>query len=208
MVRVLARAASMMLSALGLACSPTRPPAVEPPPAASAAPSPAEDPAPPVTPRAPVSTAGCPFRWTPREIGASVLRLPAAYAGRFMNPLYDVACACVRPGEHVYMVARIVPERGTIEAVTADRNDPPTRADPSIDACFAAVLGTTTFEPFEVGSDVVCPDDPPPTKGPPFFRPPRPANCPARGQQTSKIIYPLLVDRRGEAPASAPAEGS
>ncbi|MDI1445602.1 hypothetical protein [Polyangium sp. 6x1] len=208
MLRVLARAASMMLPALGLACTPARPPAAEPP-AASSAPSPTEAPSPPVTPRAPVSTAGCPFQWTPREIGASVLRLPAAYAGRFMNPLYGAACACVRPGEHVYMVARIVPERGTIEVVTADRDDLPTRADPSIDACFTTVLGATTFEPFEVGSDVVCPEEPPPPprKGPPFFRPPRLANCPARGEQTSKIIYPLRVDRRSEAPASASAEG-
>ncbi|MDI3290170.1 hypothetical protein [Polyangium sp. 15x6] len=208
MVRVLACAVSMMLPALGLACSSTRPP-VEPPPPAASAPAPTEDPPPPVTPRAPVSTADCPFHWTPHEIGASVLRLPAEYGGRFMNPLYDAACACVRPGEAVYIVARIVPERGTIEAVTGDREDLPTHADPSIDACFAAVLGATTFEPFEVGSDVVCPEEPPPppSKGPPFFRPPRLANCPARGEQTSKIVYPLLVDRRKEAPTPAPAEG-
>lgn len=196
----------MALPALGLACNAARPP-VEPPPAASSAPSPIEDTPPPVTPRAPVSTADCPFHWTPHELSASVLRLPAEFAGRFMNPLYDAACACVRPGEHVYMVAHIVPERGTIEAVTGDRADLPTHADPSIDACFAAVFGAKTFEPFEVGSDVVCPEEPPPTKGPPFFRPPRLANCPAPGKQTTKIVYPLVVDRRKEAPTSAPVEG-
>jgi hypothetical protein len=138
-----------------------------------------------------------------------VLILSKEYAGRFMNPLYDAACACVRPGEHVYVVARIVPERGTIEVATGDHVDLSTHSDPSIDACFAAVLGTTTFETFEVGSDVVCPEEPPPPprRGPPFFRPPRLANCPEQGRQSSKIIYPLFVDRRSEAPAAVTADG-
>lgn len=213
MSRVLAYAAALWLPLLGLACTSTGSPAktsAEPAaPAVAAAPSPVEDPPASTTPRAPVSTAGCPFQWEPRDLGASVVRIPKELAGRFMNPLYDLACACVRPGEQVYIVARIVPEHGTTEATTVPREDIGTKADPSIDACISTVLGPTRFEPFELGSDVICPEPPPPpeTKGPPFFRPPRLANCP-QGPQTSKINYPLLVDRRSEARATAPAGGS
>lgn len=153
----------------------------------------------PIPPRRPVPVAECPLHWTPKDIRASVMTIPAAVAGRFMNPLMNAACACMRPGERAYIVATILPERGEIGAVTADRQTPETSADPSIDACFAEVLGKTTFETFEVGSDVVCDEPAPPpspnTKGPPFFRAPRRADCPEPGTQTSKIVYPLLVER-------------
>lgn len=170
-----------------------------------AAPSPSPAPPPPAPapaePRAPVSPTGCPFRWVPKDLPASVLRFPAALAGRFMVPLLDAVCACTRPGDNVHIVARIRTLPGDITAVTAARADSGVAPHAGIDACLGMVLGDWQFEGFEVGSDVVClgpPPDPPKTKaGPPFFRFPRTAGCPS-GPQGATIVYPVLVDRRGE----------
>jgi len=208
------------LVALGLACAPPRPPAIDPsgladpsvaaseeptvaeerriaPPVVLPAPTSPPEP-PPSPPRAPLSTAGCPLKWTPTSIGASVIHIPKEIAGRFMIPFYEAACACTRPGDHLSLVARVVPELGELTITTAARDEPKTRAEPGVDACLAAVRRGQTFEAFELGSDVVCPDQPPPqtTKGPPFFRAPRLAGCnkPTR----SLIVYPLFVDRRSE----------
>lgn len=169
------------------------------------APSPSPDPPPPAPapaePRAPVSPTGCPFRWVPKAFHASVLAFPASLAGRFMVPLLDAACACTRPGDHVHIVARIRTLPGDITAVTAARADPAVAPHAGIDTCLATVLADVQFEGFEVGSDVVClgpPPDPPKTNmGPPFFRFPRAAGCPS-GPQSATIVYPVLVDRRGE----------
>lgn len=208
-----------LLVAAGLACAPPRPPAIDPsgladpsmaaseepilaedgrsaPPAVPAPASPPEPP--PIPPRAPLSIAGCPLKWTPAPLRASVLHLPKEIAGRFMIPLYEAACACTRPGDHLSLVARIVPERGELTITTAARDEPKTRAEPGVDACLAAVRKGQTFETFELGSDVVCPDPPPPQpgKGPPFFRAPRLAGC--DGPKTSLIVYPVVLDRRNE----------
>jgi hypothetical protein len=204
-----------LLGAVGLACAPVIPPernasdlgdpsmaapdelaisrADRPEPPSVPAPE-----APPLPPRDPVSTAGCPMKWTPAPLHGGVLHLPKEIAGRFMIPLYEAACACTRPGDHLSLVARIVPERGEITITTARRDDPKTRDEPSVDACFAMLTKDKPFETFELGSDVVCPDQPQPKPhmGPPFFRAPRLVGCgkPA----TSLIVYPLIVDRRNE----------
>lgn len=204
-----------LLGAAGLACTPMMPPSLdasglaEPttaapderpiPPGAGATPTPvpASEP-PPIAPRDPIGTVGCPLKWTPAPLHASVLHLPAEIAGRFMIPLHEAACACTRPGDHLSLVARIVPERGEITITTATRAEQETRAEPNVDACFARVTRDRRFEAFELGSDVVCPDEPKPEprRGPPFFRAPRRAGC--QRPATSLIVYPLLVDRRNE----------
>jgi hypothetical protein len=217
-----ARASVAALALTGIACGPLRPPALDPSGLADpawterdafaeaalrvhveAAPSPPPPPPAlaPAEPRSPVSPSGCPFRWVPKDLSASVLRFPAALAGRFMVPIFDAACSCTRPGDHVMIVARVRTLPGDITAVTAARADPDVVAHPGIDACLSTVLGDWQFEGFEVGSDAVCsgpPPDPPKTSlGPPFFRFPRRAGCPT-GPQSATIVYPVLVDRRGE----------
>jgi hypothetical protein len=140
------------------------------------------------------------MHWTPAPLSASVLHFPKELAGRFMIPLYEAACACTRPGDRLSLVARIVPELGEITITTATRDNPKTRAEPNVDMCIATVRAGRTFEPFELGSDVICPEPlPPKTKmGPPFFRRPRLVGCDER-PKTSLIVYPLLVDRSHEA---------
>lgn len=160
-----------------------------------------EEPAPPEPGEV---TAPCPFSWSPRELRASVLVIPEERAGRMMRPLYGALCACTRPGQSLYVVARMVPERGEVTAQTAERADLEARASARIDACLAARLEGRQYEPFEVGSDVVCEEAPPqepPPRGPGEpkpFQPPRPA-CAGAPAGTTKISYPVHVDRRGEA---------
>lgn len=162
-------------------------------------PAPAPAPAPPIPPRAPVSTAGCPMHWTPAPLRASVLHFPKELAGRFMIPLYEAACACTRPGDRLTLIARIVPELGEITVTTTAGRNPETRAEPNVDTCMATARGGKTFEPFELGSDVVCPE-PPPAKtkmGPPFFQRPRLVGCDDR-PKTSLLTMSLLFDRSNE----------
>jgi hypothetical protein len=138
------------------------------------------------------------MKWKPASLTAFHMVLPAEIAGRFMVPLHEAACACTRPGDHLHLVARIVPERGEISLATAANEAHGIRPDPSVDGCLAAARKGKSFEPFEVPSDVVCPEVDPPKKelGPPFFRAPRLAGC--GGPRTSLIMYPLRVDRRAE----------
>lgn len=210
----------LVLAVATLACGPLRPPAIDPSGLADptvAQPSPETDPPfdllryvrldppappPPAEPglpaRDPISVANCPFQWTPKDLHASVMVIPAKFAGRFLNPLYQSACACSRPGERLFFTARVVPELGQITIKTAAVAEPPTRVEPGVDACLAEFTKTVTFEPFEMGSDsdVVCPEPPPKEKkmGPPFFRPPRMVGC-GGSSHRSTIVYPLLVDR-------------
>jgi hypothetical protein len=135
------------------------------------------------------------------------MRIPMAFAARFMVPLFDAACVCSRAGDHLAIVARILPEDGKLTAVTrSSSNDPTLQPDPSVDGCLASVLEKVSFETFEVGSDVVCIEPPAakpePRSGPPvsFMKPPRMVGC-GGSQQKSKIVYPLQVDRRNETPA-------
>lgn len=160
----------------------------------------------PVVPRVPVSSAAC-TKWPPKDLSASVMRIPKALAAGFMVPLFDAACVCSRAGDHLAIVARIVPEDGKLTAVTGTSwNDPTMKPDPGVDACLASVLEKVSFETFEVGSDVVClgqPEaQPEPRSGPPvsFMKPPRMVGC-GGSQQKSKIVYPVQVDRRNEKPA-------
>lgn len=214
-----------LLGTATLACAPLRPPALDPsgladpaaadgepdagasldagrpslPPESATVPSVKNEEPPPIARREPIAVAGCPLRWTPKPLHASVLSLPAEMAARFMVPLYEAACACTRPGDRLALVARIVPELGEITVATAARDEPAARVEPGVDACLAAVRAGRTFETFELGSDVVCPEPPPPPRspGPPFFRAPRMAGC-GGGPSRSLIVYPLIVDRTGE----------
>lgn len=204
-----------LLGVAGLACAPMRPPAMDasgladpafaaseertsPRVAEIAQPAALAPAPPPIPPREPISTAGCTMTWTPAPLQVSVLYLPKEIAGRFMIPLHEAICACTRPGDHLSLVARIVPERGEITITTAARDELKTRAEPNVDACFAMVTRDRTFETFELGSDVVCPHEPAPEprRGPPFFRAPRRPGC--EKPATSLIVYPLIVDRRNE----------
>lgn len=204
-----------LLGTAAVACAPPRPPPMDAlgvtdpnmaasdklpmPHVARIEPPAVPEPVPPsIPPRDPVSTAGCPMKWTPAPLRASVLYLAPEMAGRFMIPLYEAACACTRPGDHLSLVARIVPERGEITITTATRAEPMMRADPGVDACLAVAMRGRRFEAFQLGSDVVCPEQPrpKPRMGPPFFRAPRLAGC--EEPATSLIVYPIVVDRRNE----------
>lgn len=170
-------------------------------------------PAPLPVPRAPLPTADCPLRWVPKKLQASVLVIPESYVGRFMIPAFDALCACSRPGDHLAITLRVSTGTGELSAATSPRSDPELSAHPAVDACLAGLLAARRFEPFDVPSDVVCDDGPStsPDAGAPgpagraegpvsFFRPPRRVGCGVSAGAT--IVYPLLVDRRNEAPVS------
>lgn len=168
------------------------------PPAATPAEPPKPQGPPLLEPREPISTAQCPMRWTPTSLHASVIVYPAEIAGRFIQPMFDAACACTREGERVLLLARVVPERGEMTIETAVRTDPETRVEPNVNQCITTFMKGKKFEPFEVPSDVVCPDEPkidPPPRGTSFFKPPRRAGCQKSNTATSLIVYPLLVNR-------------
>jgi hypothetical protein len=211
-----------VIGAAALGCTPVRPAALDPsgladpslrpdeeavtprqppPPQAAPAPPPAPEPPPPVVPRAPAPIAGCPLKWTPQDLHASVIIFPKTYVARFMEPIYAAMCQCTRPGDHLFLTGRIVTGTGEIALRTAAQPDFQTKEDPSVDACFAGVLRTPVFETFLVPSDSVCekaPEPPPKQKmGPPFFRFPRRTGC-SEGPGSTTIVYPFHVDRRGE----------
>ncbi len=175
------------------------------PPSAAAAPPPATPaPEPEPTPPGPGEATGpCPLEGTHRELHGSVFTLPAHLHDRMIAPIVRAACACTRPGQSILLVARFVPEIGEVTARTDERPEQRARASRSIDACLAGRLGAGLYEPFHVGSDVIC--DPPPTPPAPrkpgepaHFHAPRRAGCVPEEEQRTTIVYPLHVDRRGE----------
>jgi hypothetical protein len=161
------------------------------------------EPEPPDHPASP-----CPLQLSPHELRFSVFTLSAELHGRMMVPLYRALCACTRPGQSLLVVARAVPERGELRAATAERTELGARPSRSIDACLMKHLDGARFEPFTVGSDVVC--DPPPPRPAPrnpsepvHFMPPRRVGYLPDEEKRSQLTLPLHVDRRTEAPTAA-----
>jgi hypothetical protein len=183
---------------LPLVFPPAPPPGVAPPAIAS---GPEPSPPPPGA-----SLGACSLQWTPRDLGASVIHIPAELATRMMVPFYRALCACSRPGQSLLIVATMVPDRGEVTAHTEARPEIAARASVSIDACLARELGAGLFEPFPLRGDVIC--DPPPVT--PVRRPgepapiwvPRRAGCGNGDTEASfaRIGYPVHVDRRDEPP--------
>jgi hypothetical protein len=174
-----------------------------PPSVATASPPPVENEPEPTPPAPGEAKVPCPLQWTPRELHGSVFTLTAELHGRMVAPLIRAACACTRPGQSIMLAAQLVPELGEATAVTADRPEQHARASRSIDACLAKELGAGLYEPFHIGSDVVC--DPPAKPLPPrvpgepaHFHEPRRAGCVPEEEQRTTLYYPLHIDRCDE----------
>jgi hypothetical protein len=129
---------------------------------------------------------------------------PSAGAPEHGLPLLVPKAAPLAPGQSIYLVARMIPEHGEVTAQTKDYPELAARRSARIDACLAARLGTRIYEPFRVGSDVICDPAPAPRERKPGdpapWTPPRRAGCSNPEEATTKISYPLPVDRRENAP--------